>query len=146
MALSAKDLQNLPRTTKTLDKKGFTITEVVVAALIVAILSAGIFSAFWGTQYFLNRARYRIQAYNFAVEALDMLRSNYQYTSSAMAEGDDHDQTEICPPVGVLPGGILKGELANLPEARLKYDVHELAANGYKQVEIKIHWKYDATF
>jgi len=141
MALSAKDLQNLPRTTKTLDKKGFTITEVVVAALIVAILSAGIFSAFWGTQYFLNRARYRIQAYNFAVEALDMLRSNYQYASSAMAEGDDYDQTEIVP-----AAGILKGELANLPEARLKYDVDELAANGYKQVEIKIHWKYDATF
>ena len=115
-------------------KKGFTMTEVIVAALIVAILAAGVASAFWGTQHILNRARHRMQAYNFAVEALDRLKSNYQYSSNpAMVIGIDHAQTEI------NAGGILKGDIANLG-GTLKYDVTEPQVNGYKQVTIKVHW------
>ncbi len=120
------------------DKKGFTMTEVIVAALIVVILSAGVFSAFWGTQHFLNRARHKIQAYNFAVEALDRLRSNYQYSSNpAMVIGINHAQTEI------EATGILKGELTSLSGA-LTYDVTEPQVNGYKQVTIKVSWNEPA--
>lgn len=115
-------------------KKGFTLTEVIVAALIVAILAAGVASAFWGTKYFLNSARHRMQAYNFAVEALDRLRSNYQYSSSpAMDIGIDHAQTEI------EATGILKGEFASFSGA-LTYDITEPQVDGYKQVTIKVHW------
>ncbi len=108
--------------------------EVVIAALLVAILAAGTASAFWGAQYFLNRARHRVEAYNFAVESLDRLKSNYQYSSDpAMAVGVDHAQTEID------AGGILKGEITNFG-GTLKYDVTEPQTNGYKQVTIKVHW------
>lgn len=115
------------------NKKGFTITEVIISALIVVILSAGIFSAFWGTQYFLNRARHKVQAFNFAIESMDRLRSNYTYSSSpAMYPGYNHSDTEI-------GGGIIKGELANL-SGTLTYDVTEPQVNGYKQVTVKVHW------
>ena len=127
------------------DKKGFTITEVIVSALIIAVLAAGVFGAFSGAQYLLNRARHRIQAYNFAVEALDRLRSNYKYTDSQMtlttaaSDADDHLESEI--------GAVLRGEITNLG-ATLKYDVIDTgaAADGYKQVTIKVHWIYEHTF
>jgi len=116
------------------NKKGFTITEVIVSALIIAILSAGLFGAFFGTQHFLNRARHRMQAYNFSAEALDMFKSNYQYSSNpSMNIGDNHDQSEI------EASGILKGDIVNLG-GTLKYDVTEPQVNGYKQVTIKVHW------
>jgi len=116
------------------NKKGFTITEVIVSVLIIVILSTGLFSAFFGTQHFLNRARHRMQAYNFSAEALDRLKSNYQYSSNpSMNIGDNHDQSEI------EASGILKGDIVNLG-GTLKYDVTEPQVNGYKQVTIKVHW------
>jgi len=122
-----------------MNKKGFTLIEVIVAALIVAILSAGVASAFWGAQHFLNRARHRVQAYNFAIESLDRLKSNYQYSSDpAMDIGVNHDETEID------AGGILRGDIANLG-GTLKYDVTEPQVNGYKQVTIKVEW-HEPTF
>ena len=166
MALFTKDLQTLPKTIKTLDKKGFTpfqilkdsllamcklrskdfgrlidshkkfgtgftFTEVIIAALIVAILSAGVFSAFWGTQYFLNRARHRIQAFNFAREALDKMRSdvNYQYKDPAM---------DVIPPTHT-EAGIIVGDVASLG-GTLTYGVEEPIVNGYKQVTIEVKW------
>jgi len=122
-------------------KKGFTLIEVIVAALIVAILAAGVASAFWGAEHFLSRARHRMQAYNFAVEALDILKSNCQYTYSQMAlttaasDADDHLESEI--------GTILRGdEFLSLINHTLKYDVIDTGAavDGYKQVIIKVHW------
>ena len=116
------------------NKKGFTITEVIVSALIIAVLSAGLFGAFSGAQRLLNLARHRMQAYNFSAEALDRLKSNYQYSSNpSMNISDNHDQSEI------EASGILKGDIANLG-GTLKYDVTEPQVNGYKQVTIKVHW------
>ena len=114
---------------------GFTLIEVMVAAMIIVILAAGLFGAFMGAQHFLNRSRHRMQAYNFAVDALDKLRSNYQYSSSpTMDIGNGHLDTEI----DAL--GIIKGDMAGLGGA-LTYDITEQPqADGYKQVTVKVHW------
>ncbi len=123
------------------NKKGFTITEVIVSALIIGILAVGVFSAFFGAQRLLNLGRHRMQAYNFAVEALDRLRSNYKYADSQMdlttiaSDADDHLEAEI--------GAILRGgEFFGLINRALKYDVIDTGAvaDGYKQVIIKVHW------
>ena len=117
-----------------LNKKGFTLIEIIVATLIIAVLAGGLFGAFWGAQYLLNRARHRIQAYNFAVEALDKLRSNYAYSSiPSMSIGSNHSETEI------EAGGIMRGEVLNLGGA-LTYDITEPQVNGYKEVTVKVHW------
>lgn len=117
-----------------LDRKGFTLIEIIVATLIIAALAGGLFGAFWGSQYFLNRARHRIQAYNFAVEAMDRLRSNNVYLSvPSMSVGDNHPETEI------EAGGVIRGELFNLG-GELTYDITEPQVNGYKEVTIKVHW------
>jgi len=114
-------------------KNGFTITEVIVATLIIAILAAGVFGAFSGTQYMLNRARHKMQAYNYANEALDKLRSNYKYGDTAM---------DVTPPSHTdadIGGGIIQGEMAGL-STTLTYDVTEPQPNGYKEVTIHVHW------
>ena len=115
------------------NKNGFTITEVIISALLIAILTAGLFGAFIGTKQLINRARHKMQAYNFAVEALDKLRSNYKYNDTAM---------DVTPPIHTdtdIGGGILQGELASL-SATLTYDVTEPQVNGYKEVIIHVHW------
>jgi prepilin-type N-terminal cleavage/methylation domain-containing protein len=142
MALFMEDLpptKILPNAVKAFNKKGFTLIEVVVATLILGVLAAGVAGAFWNAQRLLNLARHRMQAYNFSAEALDRLKSNYQYYSNpSMNIGNDHDQSEI------EASGILKGEITNLG-GTLKYDVTEPQVNGYKQVTIKVHWD-EATF
>jgi len=139
MALFAKDLQTHPKTTKTLDKKGFTLIEIIVATLIIVALSGGLFGAFWGAQYLLNRARHKVQAYNFAVEAMDRLRSNYVYSSGSMNIGNDHPATDI------EAGGIIRGELSNANiGGELTYDITEPQVNGYKQVTVKVRWNEPA--
>jgi hypothetical protein len=53
--------------------------------------------------------------------------------TTAASDADDHLESEI--------GAILRGEITNLA-ATLKYDVIDTgaAADGYKQVTIKVHW------
>ncbi len=121
----------LPNAVKTFNKKGFTLIEVVVATLILAVLAAGVAGAFWSGQHFLSRARHRVQAFNFAMEALDRLRSNYQYLDEEMSVGS-----------GYLASGIgcsIAGEMAAMAPD-FTYDVTEPQVNGYKQVRIRVHW------
>jgi len=123
------------------NKKGFTITEVIVSALIIGVLAAGVFSAFFGAQRLLNRARHKMQAYNFAVEALDRLKSDYKYADPSRMtlttiglDADDHLEAEI--------GTILRGSDFMSLNPTLKYDVIDTGCvdSGYKQVIIKVHW------
>ncbi|MDP2980739.1 MAG: prepilin-type N-terminal cleavage/methylation domain-containing protein [Candidatus Omnitrophota bacterium] len=121
----------LPNAVKTFNKKGFTLIEVVVATLILAVLAAGVAGAFWSAQHFLSRARHRVQAFNFAMEALDRLRSNYNYLDEEMSVGS-----------GYLASGIgcsIAGEMAALAPG-FTYDVTEPQVSGYKQVTIKVDW------
>ncbi|MFA5388244.1 MAG: type II secretion system protein [Candidatus Omnitrophota bacterium] len=120
------------------NKKGFTLIEIIVATLVIVALAGGLFSTFWGSQYFLNRARHRIQAYNFAVEALDKLRGSHVYYSSpAMDIGSNHAEDEI------ETGGMIKGELDNAG-GELTYDIAEPQANGYKEVSVRVRWNETA--
>jgi len=118
-----------------MNKKGFTMNEVIIATLLIAILAAGAFSAFSGTERFINRARHRIQAFNFAMETLDRLKANNKYGGSAMAIGANHPETDI---VGI-GNTIIQGEISALNPA-LTYDITEPQVNGYKEVTVKFHW------
>lgn len=110
------------------------MTEVIIATVIIALLAAGMLSAFVGAQYFFNRSRHRLQAFNFAREAQDKLRTNYNYNSNpAMTIGTDKPESNI--------GTIIKSdsELADL-SSQLTYDVSEPASGGYKAVTVHVTW------
>lgn len=114
---------------------GFTLVEIIIAILIIVTLSGGLFSAFWGAQRFLNRAKHRVQAYNFAIEVLDRLRSNYKYRDTEMDVANGYLASDI--------GCVIRGEMAPLMPlgADFIYDVIEPQVNGYKEVTVKVHWK-----
>jgi prepilin-type N-terminal cleavage/methylation domain-containing protein len=118
----------------TANKKGFTLIEIVVSALIIVALAGGLLGAFWGSQRFLNRARHRIQAYNLAVEALDRLKSNYQYSDPKINVANGY----LCSDIGC----VISGEMtACMPLGTdFTYNVEEPQVNGYKQITVKAHW------
>lgn len=115
-------------------KKGLTLLEVLIAMLVISILAAGMFGAFIGAQALFNRARHRIQAYNFAREIQERLRASYVYTDSKLDPGG-HDVENIESEMGDV---IIKGELASLG-ATLTYDVAE-EPDGYKEVTARVSW------
>jgi type II secretory pathway pseudopilin PulG len=118
-----------------MNKRAFTFIEIIASTLIIAALAAGMFSAFVGAQYIFNRSMHRMQAFNFAREAQDKMRSNYTYTDSEMSEGSGHTESEL--------GTIIGGEMSNL-NAVLTYDVSYdvVAANpdGYKKISVHVTW------
>ena len=118
------------------NRKGLTFVEIIVSTLLIAIIAAGSFSAFVGTQQIFNYTRHRLQAFNFAKEAYDRLRSNYGYADSQMSAGSGHLEPEI--------GTIVRGEMTNLSTA-LTYDVTEPESNGYKEVTVSVVWS-ETTF
>jgi len=118
------------------NKKGFTITEVIVSGLIVAVLAAGVFSAFFEAQHLLNRARHRTQAYNFATEALDKLRSNYKYGDVEMTAGAGVQDAS-----GISCS--IQGDMAALTPV-FTYTVTEPQVNGYKEVVVSVQWNEPA--
>lgn len=123
-----------PEDVKAFNRKGFTLTEVMVAAVIVAILSAGVFSAFFASQRFLSRSKHRIQALNFAREALDRMRSSDAYEYNDIAIGTGLSDSTI--------SSIITGEMANLG-ATITYDVglaDSSDPNSDKAVTIHVTW------
>ena len=123
------------------NKKGFTITEVIVSALIIAVLAAGVFSALAGAQRFLIKARYKMQAYNFEKEALNKLRSDSQcqWADDNMREGLSHKASDI----GVNVSGELSRVLSNSnPDLDFTYNVQGSETAPYKTVTVtlKLDW------
>ncbi|MDP2920864.1 MAG: type II secretion system protein [Candidatus Omnitrophota bacterium] len=126
------------------DKKGLTLTEVIVSALIIAVLAAGLFGSFAGAQRFINRAKHRAQAYNFAMEAMDRLRSVYEYNDDPQMnitnindDSDDHLESDIW--TAIIQGDMDSENIGGT----LKYDVTDpggVSDDGYKTVTVKVRW------
>ena len=60
-------------------KKGFTLVEIIAAALIITIASAGTFSAYVLARKFSNRFAYKSQATKIAAAVADELRYRYSF-------------------------------------------------------------------
>lgn len=119
-----------------MNKKGLTLIEIMISVVIILIISAGILSAFVGGHQLMNRSRHRLQALNFAREAIDTLRCNYAYGSDEMLEGPHDSATD---PAICASGNIIRDEMANLNSGTLVYTV-TLDPNGYKKVGVTIDW------
>ena len=114
------------------NEKGLTLVEIIVSTLLISIIAAGSFAAFVGTRQLFNYTRHRLQAFNFAKETYDRLRSNYGYTDSQVNEGAHSDpESEI--------GTVIRGEMSDL-YTDFTYSVTEEPTGGYKEVEITITW------
>jgi len=106
-----------------MNNKGLTLLEVLVSVLIISIIAAGVFGAFVGSQGLFGRARHRLQAFNFAREAIDKMRSNYGYA-------DIEEDIDIDP---------IRGEIQGF-DAEAMYDISEPEHGGYKIVNVTVSW------
>jgi prepilin-type N-terminal cleavage/methylation domain-containing protein len=57
-------------------KKGFTLVEIVVSMIILALLSAGVFSTAMSSRYLVNRSKRRVIAIELAKLAMEELQKN----------------------------------------------------------------------
>lgn len=114
-----------------MNDKGFTLVEIMVSVLIIAILAAGMLASFIGSHQFFNRSRHRLQALHFITETYDRLRADYSYTDAEMSvAGSPHQEAEI--------GVIVRGDLVNLNHD-LTYDIAE-QAGAYKEISFSLTW------
>jgi len=126
-----------------LNNKGLTLTEVIVSALIIAVLAAGLFGAFLGAQRFINRAKHKAQAYNFAMEAMDRLRGYYNYSSDpqmVVAAG----VWKPCSNIDMSDSDLAGKMVVKNGDVELTYcveDTEGIEAEAYKEVTVKVHWK-----
>ena len=67
-------------------KKGFTLVEIIAAALIITIASAGTFSAYVLARKFSNRFAYKSQATKIAAAVADELRYRLRFKDNASSE------------------------------------------------------------
>ncbi len=121
-----------------MNRKGLTLIEIMISVLIILIAAAGILGAFVGGHQLMYYSKHRLQAMNFAREALDKLKCDYEYTSSAMAAGN-HD--EVSDPAICASGNIIRGEMQGLNSAVLTYNVSaEPEIDSYKEVTVSVQW------
>jgi len=121
---------------------GFTLTEIIISVLLVTLISAGVFGAFVGSQYFFNRSRHRLQAINFAREAIDRMRSqsDCEYNDPNMGVGTTNPESNL--------GAIIGGDFTDL-NAELTYDVDDPEPgapepDGYKEVTVTVTWEEES--
>jgi prepilin-type N-terminal cleavage/methylation domain-containing protein len=112
-------------------KRGFTLIEVIIATLILTGMVASIFGAFVGAKYVFKYSRHKLQAVNFAREAQERLRSNHIYSDPELTVGS-HPESDI--------GDVIKGEMDDLTDINLSYDVSEPEA-GYKKITVNVSWE-----
>ena len=114
-------------------RKGFTLVESIISVLLLAIIGIGVFSAFSAVQSMFYRTRSRVQAFNFAREAYDRLRSNYRYTDPLM-----EDNGPVSPHLESEIGTIIRGDMLNYTSSLIYY-VSEVPG-GYKEVTVSVRW------
>lgn len=121
---------------------GFTLVEILVALVILALAVGGIMSSFISSQRFISRSQRRLQAANYAREVLEQLRDgvNAQYWASA-----GNDKLDIKGWTDCIAGPInppLQINLATLAafNARCDYMVVSESATGYRAVTVRIEW------
>lgn len=64
-------------------KRGFTLTEIIGAALIIVISAGGTFSAYLLARRFAEKFKHRTATYNYAARIADELRYRHRYTDLA---------------------------------------------------------------
>lgn len=120
---------------------GFTLVEIMVAMIILAIVVAGVMASFVSSQRFITRSTRRLQAANYAREVFELLRDgvNAEYWSnlSVTDKLDTKDWTDCTADLGI--------NLTNLAAfgGQCQYKVISPAGQpveGYRLVTVRIRW------
>jgi len=95
-------------------KRGFTLTEVVIAAIIMSLTIGGLFSVFISSNRFVQRANRRLSAVNLAQNQIERRREFVRADTWTNANNNTNLGTTGA---GWNPGGWIAGLAAPIPQS-----------------------------
>lgn len=114
-------------------QSGFTMVEVLVALVVLAIGLLGIAALYLNSLQSGRTAIYRTQAVNLAADLADRIRAN---RTAQAAYGTLFADAEVEVPGCYTTGGCIDTELASTDLARWKATLAQLLPNGQGQVVV----------
>lgn len=121
---------------KKINKKGFTLLEVLVASLILAVVGSGIAGVYIMEERLFVRTLHRLEAVNYARSALEELLALTGGDLEVALKVGDHTDPEICD----LPDGQFKERF----KGALSYRVDEFQVSettNAKRIEVIVKWQ-----
>ncbi|UCD54599.1 MAG: type II secretion system protein [Candidatus Omnitrophota bacterium] len=111
--------------------KGFTLVELLIGVIIIAITSVAAFEFFRHCRRFIVETELRLGAANFARETIEVLDWNTDITDTTGWQ-NDRDL-----PTGEEFGSSLRDEY----EGSRLYRIEDGATSGYKKISVKVTWE-----
>lgn len=118
---------------------GFTLVEVIVSLVILALAVAGIMASFIASQRFISRSNRRLQAANYAraeFERLNLAVDARDWVDPNEVPGDPLDFTVAGTPRDC---GVAMGDFATDFNATCTYEV-QTVLNDARRVDLTISW------
>lgn len=140
----------LPKVIFSKGRAGFTLVEVIVSVVIVALTAAGIFSSFIAAQNYVSRSRGRAGTSNSIRQQIENLKIEVNQTSwnaTATCNPDTNGLalTTTCPGNWTSWGNV-SGTFGLAPYlGKRRYRVTELAPGGARRTEVQINWTEPGT-
>lgn len=145
-----------------LRRRGFTLVEVIVSVVIVALTAAGIFASFIAAQNYVSRSRGRVSTSNSVRQQIETLKVEVNQTSWGNSPNCDPDLNGLaltnstvlplvplnCPgsSLGWTAWGNVTGTFGQAPFfGKRRYRVTELAPGGARRTEVQINWTEPGT-
>lgn len=122
-----------------MDRKGFTLLEIIISMLIFSIVVSGSFSLIVTANKFAVSSKNRLQACNQAQRVLEKLRyycsedpNDPAGSDIAFSVGTGHSPTEVR--LGARP------DIEGVVSPVWSYDVSTVSGSNCKQVDVTVSW------
>ena len=132
--------------------RGFTLVEVIVSAVIVALTAAGIFASFIAAQNYVSRSRGRTGTSSSVRQQIETLKVEVNQTSWGAAATCNPDTNGLALTASCNGGsgwtnwGNVTGTFGQAPYfGTRRYRVTELAPGGARSTEVQINWTEPGT-
>lgn len=153
LTLEGFQLLNNPRATARGSQavKGFTLVEVIVSAVIVALTAAGILSSFIAAQNYVSRSRGRTGTSNSVRQQIETLKVEVNQTAWGNLATCDPATNGLALTAACSGGwtnwGNVTGTFGQAPYfGKRRYRVTELGASGgARRTEVQINWTEPGT-
>lgn len=150
---------NTMRSQAIIKRKGFTLVEVIVSVVIVALTAAGILSSFIAVQNYVSRSRGRTGTSNSIRQQIETLKVEVNQTAWGNPANCNPDLNGLaltnstgplnCPgsSLGWTAWGNVTGTFGQAPYfGKRRYRVTELGASGgARRTEVQINWTEPGT-
>jgi prepilin-type N-terminal cleavage/methylation domain-containing protein len=134
------------------ERKGFTLIEVIVSAVIVALTAAGIFASFIAAQNYVSRSRGRTGTSSSVRQQIETLKVEVNQTIWSATATCNPDTNGLALTAACTDGwtnwGNVSGTFGLAPYfGKRRYKVTELnpGSGGARKTEVQVNWTEPGT-